>query len=97
MSAEPEGAIGGTLIENHVYRAEPWWDRCVTCGLSMAAHVHVAAQTLSAMETELAGLTYRCPYCIDRRIDPCPHGREGAIGLDLKPLGGTHGEPPGRS
>lgn len=89
-----DGEAGVSMITNHAFAAEPWWDRCAACGLSMAAHVYTDAASMGAMDAEFAALTYRCPYCIDRRIDPCPHGRAGAIGLDLKPLGGPHGQPP---
>jgi hypothetical protein len=72
------------LIENHPFEAEEWWDRCGRCGLSMAAHKYMDDGL--RIEQELADLPYRCPYCVDRRRDVCEHGREGALGIDMKPL-----------
>jgi hypothetical protein len=46
----------------------------------------MSATSEAWMRAALRDLRYRCPYCVDRLIDPCFHGRAGALGLDGEPL-----------
>lgn len=87
MSLEPEGATP-SMIHDHAFHAVPWWAPCElsTCGIGAPAHADMSPVSEAWMRAELRDLPYRCPYCVDREIDPCPHGKEGAIGLDRQPL-----------
>ena len=68
------------IIGDHPHRADPWWDRCqhpvdedgTLCGLGAAAH------TQTETGADFTGLTYRCPDCVTKRIDPCTHQKEGS-------------------
>jgi hypothetical protein len=62
----------------------PWFGRCEDCGLSEAAHRATLAVAMRERATEAHA--YRCPYCVDRRFDPCEHGRADALGTDRKRL-----------
>lgn len=75
-----------SLITHHAFVPDgDWWTTCKRCGLAEAAHA--ASMTLKQRDDELAGLPYRCPYCIDRRRASCEHGRAHGVGLDANPLG----------
>jgi predicted RNA-binding Zn-ribbon protein involved in translation (DUF1610 family) len=71
------------------FRAVRWWQLCTVCRLSSTSHAHVAVSCQVQMEQELRTLDYRCPYCVDRDVTPCLHGRAFALDLLGKPLGPT--------
>lgn len=73
----------GSMVTDHVYvsRSGEPWDLCV-CGISRPAHER------DDTRYPTADLPYRCPYCVDRRIAVCEHGREGALDqFTMQPLG----------
>jgi hypothetical protein len=71
-----DGQVPCTVTE-HIFTppAGQPWERCVVCNLSEAAHLDTAEEYVPA-------LSYRCPYCVDRGVVPCLHGRRDA--LDMK-------------
>jgi hypothetical protein len=75
-----------THVADHPFTAVPWWAPCEVCKLGAPAHAGMSPTSDAWMRVELRELPYRCPYCVDRFIDPCPHGKAGALGLDRQPL-----------
>jgi len=77
-----------SIITDHPFDAERWWDRCAVCNYSMAAHAHMHVRLARA--TSLGALDHRCPRCVQLdhdRVDSngvsyrvhadCPHRWEG--------------------
>lgn len=72
-----------SVITQHAFSAEAWWDTCALCGLGMAAHARAFAFVLDTREQELSELPYRCPDCVTasefHRAGPhkgeCPRGK----------------------
>jgi hypothetical protein len=83
--SQPEGATPSNITE-HSFSAVPWWERCEICGIGAPAHAEMSATSEAWMRAALRDLRYRCPYCVDRLLDPCSHERAGALGLDGEPL-----------
>jgi hypothetical protein len=69
--------------DNHVFMpaADAPWGLCMLCHRSEAAHF------ATLVDPDAPELPYRCPYCVDRCLDPCEHGRAGALDqMTMKPL-----------
>lgn len=46
---------------------------CDTCGLGQATHNHPDSQNYHSED-----IPYRCPDCVHKRVDPCPHQKISA-------------------
>lgn len=83
-SVEAENGQTPSVVTDHHFTpfAGKPWARCCICGLSGAAHVRALDPYVTP------DLTYRCPYCVDRERESCPHGQHGALDMiKATPLG----------
>lgn len=72
MTLDGERGVG--LVTDHPFvNHEEWWERCSTCGLSMAAHALLHAGVGYRMREELDGLSFRCPECVRLEREDCTH------------------------
>jgi hypothetical protein len=65
----PENEAPG-IIKDHKYEVHPDtpWGCCALCGLAEAAHAEAMIPYRLPED-----LTYRCPNCVQKNIDPCEH------------------------
>lgn len=70
MAADTRAA---SVVTDHAFAADPWWERCPVCGLSMAAHLYIDVRTEARMRDEIRALPYRCPACAKPPMTDCTH------------------------
>lgn len=70
----------GPIVPHAYEREGEQWERCKVCGLAEAAH------DLSLHDRYRTAAQYRCPYCVDRHVSPCPHGQVHALDQKGAPL-----------
>lgn len=86
MTLEAEGAAPA-IVRDHAFTPRPdtlggrdaWWTLCGhrdgagrACTLGEAAHAETAGPSLAERSK---GLAKRCPDCVTKGVDPCPHVR----------------------
>jgi hypothetical protein len=58
-----------SIVTDHPFDARLWWERCIHCGLSMAAHAHLTNSVRYGRAASLGALDHRCPACVQRDHD----------------------------
>jgi hypothetical protein len=53
-----------SVITDHEFDAPRWWERCSTCGYSMAAHERMSDRARLERASQLGALDHRCPSCV---------------------------------
>lgn len=69
------------LVTGHPYVSSQENLLCDTCGLGQATHNHPASQNYSNGD-----IPYRCPDCVTKRIDPCPHQKKSVSADTRSPI-----------